>query len=165
MRTELVIRFGYGGVVPWLNRLDDGILRAIAGPDMLSLRTAAPLRGEDLKTVGHFDVGAGQSLSFVLSYAPSHLQPRDPVDPRAALGETETFWRRWGERCLYEGPWSDIVVHSHIVLKALTYEPTGGIVAAPTTSLPELIGGPGAEERRGGKECVSTCRYRWVRYL
>src|SRR3546814_18478328 len=93
MRTELVIRFGYGAVVPWVNRLDDGILRAIAGPDMLTLRTAAPLRGEDLKTVGHFDVVAGQSLSFVLSYAPSHLQPRGPADPPPALAETETLWR------------------------------------------------------------------------
>lgn len=142
MRMELVIRFGYGAVVPWVNRLDDGSLRAVAGPDMVTLRTTAPFHGEDLRTVANFEVVAGESVPFVLSYSPSHLGPPEPVDPRAALAETETFWRAWGERCRYEGPWAEAVVQSHIVLKALTYAPTGGIVAAPTTSLPESIGGP-----------------------
>lgn len=141
MGMELVIRFGYGAIVPWVNRMDDGALRAVAGPDMLILRTAAPHRGEDLKTVSDFTVGAGETVSFALSYSLSHASLPGPVDPQAALRETEALWRNWTERCQYEGPWAEAVVHSHVVLKALTYTPTGGIVAAPTTSLPEEIGG------------------------
>lgn len=142
MRSELVIRFGYGDVVPWVNRLEDGILRAIAGPDQLALRTPAPLRGEDFKTISEFTVAAGETVPFTLSYGPSHVPLPGPVDPGVALGEAEAFWTRWAKRCRYEGPWADAVVRSHLVLKALTYAPTGGIVAAPTTSLPELLGGP-----------------------
>jgi GH15 family glucan-1,4-alpha-glucosidase len=142
MRSELVIRFGYGDVVPWVNRLRDGTLRAIAGPDQLALRTPAPLRGEDLKTISEFTVAAGETVPFVLSYTPSHLPLPTPTDAQTALAEAEAFWTKWAERCRYEGPWADAVVRSHLVLKALTYAPTGGIVAAPTTSLPELRGGP-----------------------
>jgi GH15 family glucan-1,4-alpha-glucosidase len=142
IRSELLIRLGYGDVVPWVNRMADGTLRAVGGPDQLALRTSAPVRGEDLKTVSEFTVAAGETVPFVLSYAPSHLPLPTPVDTRSALAEAEAFWTEWAERCRYEGPWSDAVVRSHLVLKALTYAPTGGIVAAPTTSLPELPGGP-----------------------
>lgn len=142
MRSELVIRFGYGHVIPWVNRLEDGTLRAIAGPDQLALRTTAPLRGDDFKTISEFTVSDGETVPFVLSYAASHLPLPKPIDADATLAKTEAFWTEWAERCRYEGPWADAVVRSHLVLKALTYEPTGGIVAAPTTSLPELPGGP-----------------------
>lgn len=142
MRSELVIRFGYGHVIPWVNRLEDGTLRAIAGPDQLALRTTAPLRGDDFKTISEFTVSDGETVPFVLSYATSHLPLPKPIDADATLAKTEAFWTEWAERCRYKGPWADAVVRSHLVLKALTYEPTGGIVAAPTTSLPELPGGP-----------------------
>jgi GH15 family glucan-1,4-alpha-glucosidase len=141
MRSELVMRLGYGAVVPWVNRMEDGSLRAIAGPDMLTLRTTAPVHGEDLKTVATFSVAAGETVPFTLTYSPSRLPLPRAIEPRAALQQSEAFWRDWAERCRYEGPWADVVVHSHIILKALTFAPTGGIVAAPTTSLPELIGG------------------------
>jgi GH15 family glucan-1,4-alpha-glucosidase len=141
MRTELIVRFDYGSTVPWVTRLDDGSLRAIAGPDMLTLRTDTPLRGEGLTTVGEFAVGAGETAAFVLTYAPSHHVPPAPVDPRAALADTEAFWRTWAGRCSYTGEWSNAVIRSLVTLKALTYRPTGGIVAAPTTSLPEQLGG------------------------
>jgi len=142
MCTELILRFDYGAVVPWVERLPDGGgVSAIAGPERVVLRTPAPLRGEDLKTVGEFTVGAGETVPFVLSYGPSH-QPLPPaVNPARALGDTETFWRRWSARCASAGPWTEVVKRSLIVLKGLTYAPTGGIVAAPTTSLPEQLGG------------------------
>ncbi|HWZ68471.1 MAG TPA: glycoside hydrolase family 15 protein [Stellaceae bacterium] len=142
MCTELILRFDYGAVVPWVERLPDGGgVSAIAGPERVVLRTPAPLRGEDLKTVGEFAVGAGETVPFVLSYGPSH-QPLPPaVNPARALGDTETFWRRWSDRCASAGPWTEVVKRSLIVLKGLTYAPTGGIVAAPTTSLPEQLGG------------------------
>ena len=142
MHSELVIRFDYGSIVPWVNRLGDGTLRAIAGPDMVILRTRAQLRGENLTTVGEFAVSAGETVAFMLSYGPSHLEPPAPIDPERALAQTEAFWRDWSSRCQYTGEWTEAVLRSHIVLKALTYAPTGGIVAAPTTSLPEQIGGP-----------------------
>ena len=141
MRSELIIRLGYGDVVPWINRMADGTLRAIAGPDQLVLRTLAAVRGEDLKTVSEFTVSAGERVPFVLSYAPSHLSLPTAIDVHAALARTEAFWTKWAERCQYDGPWAEAVVRSHLVLKALTYAPTGGIVAAPTTSLPEWPGG------------------------
>ena len=141
MRTELVIRFDYGTSVPWVSRLDDGALRAIAGPDMLVLRASVPVHGEDLKTVGEFSVGAGETVTFDLTHSPSHLPPPGAIDPVMALSGTETFWQAWSDQIAAAGPWTDAVKRSLIVLKALTYRPTGGIVAAPTTSLPEQLGG------------------------
>jgi GH15 family glucan-1,4-alpha-glucosidase len=141
MRTELILRFGYGAVVPWMQKLDDGALRAIAGPDMAVLRAPIALTGREMRHEGEFTVTAGDQVPFVLSYGPSHLQVPPAVDAVAALAETETFWTDWAGRCLPAGRWSDAVARSLITLKALTYAPTGGIVAAPTTSLPEWIGG------------------------
>jgi GH15 family glucan-1,4-alpha-glucosidase len=142
MRTELVIRFGYGATVPWVTRLDDGTRRAIAGPDMLLLRTAVSLRGENLKTVGEFVVNAGETVSFSLTYAPSHVPPPAAESPLDQLRATEKFWRDWTAKSRASGPWAEIVNRSLLTLKALTYARTGGIVAAATTSLPEWIGGP-----------------------
>ena len=140
-QTELVVRFNYGATVPWVNRLDDGALNAIAGPERLVLRTPVALRGEDLKTVGEFAVNAGQSAPFVLSYGASFQSPPAAIDAFEALARTESFWRQWSDRCPDVGPWTDAVKRSLITLKALTYAPTGGIVAAATTSLPERLGG------------------------
>jgi GH15 family glucan-1,4-alpha-glucosidase len=141
MRTELIIRFDYGAAVPWVFRLDDGALCAITGPDRLVLRSSVPVHGEALTTVSEFWVEAGETVSFDLTHAPSHLPPPGAIDPVAALAETEAFWQAWSDRPVAASPWSDAVKRSLIVLKALTYRPTGGIVAAPTTSLPERIGG------------------------
>ena len=141
MRTEVVFRFGYGDNVPWVTRMVDGALRAIAGPDMAVLRTPVALRGEGFKTVGEFKVSAGGAVPFVLTYSPSHEPIPGPVEPEEALVDTEAFWREWSGICAHFGPWTDVVRRSLITLKALTYNPTGGIVAAPTTSLPEQIGG------------------------
>ncbi len=141
MRTELILRFDYGATVPWVSRLEGDALRAIAGPDMVVLRTTASLRGEDLKTVGEFVVSEGETVAFVLTYSPSHLPSPGPLDARSALADTEAFWREWSSRCTDVGEWTPAVRRSMITLKALTYRPTGGIVAAPTTSLPEQLGG------------------------
>lgn len=141
MGTELILRFGYGAIVPWVTRLEDGTLRAIAGPDMMILRTPVHLRGRDLTTVGEFTVNKDDTIPFVLSYLPSHRPLRAGLDPAAALHDTEEFWRDWSAKCRPAGPWSEAVVRSMITLKALTYAPTGGMVAAPTTSLPERLGG------------------------
>jgi GH15 family glucan-1,4-alpha-glucosidase len=140
--TELVLRFGYGAIVPWVTRLADGTLRAIAGPDMVTLRTPVPLTGQNLRTVGEFTVAAGETVPFVLTYSPSHLPVPEPRDAAAELAATERFWTGWAAKCRPAGHCSDAVVRSLITLKALTYGPTGGIVAAPTTSLPEHLGGP-----------------------
>jgi GH15 family glucan-1,4-alpha-glucosidase len=142
MRVELILRFDYGARVPWVTRISDDTMRAIVGPDMVILRTPVALRGEDFKTVGEFVVTRGQTVPFVLTYSPSHLQLPPVLDPEAALNETETFWHRWAIRCTDLGEWTPAVRRSLITLKALTYRPTGGIVAAPTTSLPEQLGGP-----------------------
>jgi GH15 family glucan-1,4-alpha-glucosidase len=141
MRTEIVLRFDYGNIVPWVTRLDGAGIRAIAGPDMLMLHSDVEVHGEELKTVGDFVVKAGQTVTFVLTWGPSHLPPPEPVDAKLALEDTEKFWVEWTARCTYKGEWRDAVMRSLLTLKALTYRPTGGIVAAPTTSLPELIGG------------------------
>jgi GH15 family glucan-1,4-alpha-glucosidase len=141
MCTNLVLRFGYGAIVPWVTRLDDGTLRAVAGPDMVLLRTPVRLVGQNLTTVGEFTVAAGETVPFVLTYAPSHCPPSEPIDSQSALAATEGFWTTWANRCRPPAHCSDAVLRSLITLKALTYQPTGGIVAAPTTSLPERLGG------------------------
>jgi GH15 family glucan-1,4-alpha-glucosidase len=142
LRMQLVIRFGFGADVPWVKKSADGsALLAICGPDMTVLRTPVATRGEDLTTVADFEVGEGETIPFVLTYGPSHLPAPAPIDPVLALQETESFWREWSARCSYEGEQRDLVMRSLITLKALTYGPTGGIVAAPTTSLPEKLGG------------------------
>ncbi len=141
MSVELILRFGYGAVVPWVRKLDKGALRAVAGPDMVTLRTPVHLRGENMTSVGAFTVGEGDRVPFVLSYGPSHLPLPEAVNANAALTDTETYWQEWTRKGSVQGPWSEIVSRSLLTLKALTYAPTGGIVAAPTTSLPERIGG------------------------
>jgi GH15 family glucan-1,4-alpha-glucosidase len=139
--TELVLRFGYGAIVPWVSRANDGTIHAIAGPERVVLHTPVALYGEDLKTLGEFTVSAGQSVPFVLSQGPSFENPPGPIDPFKELEATTQFWRQWCSRCPDVGPWTAIVKRSLITLKALTYAPTGGIVAAATTSLPERLGG------------------------
>jgi GH15 family glucan-1,4-alpha-glucosidase len=141
MRMELVIRFGMGSEIPWVKRTEDGALLAISGPDMAVLRTPVELRGENMTTVADFEVAEGRTIPFVFTYGASHLALPDPVDPVRALEATEKFWIDWCSRCTYEGDSRDLVMRSLITLKALTYGPTGGIVAAPTTSLPEKLGG------------------------
>src|SRR5215472_17210665 len=141
MSCELLLRFDYGSFVPWVTRLEDGAVRAIAGPNMTVLRTPIELHGANLKTVGTFVVSEGQTVPFVLTYGRSYLAPPDPIDPIAALTVTEVFWRNWSAGCHEIGKWSALVRRSLITLKALTYRPTGGIVAAATTSLPEQLGG------------------------
>jgi GH15 family glucan-1,4-alpha-glucosidase len=141
MRMELVLRFDYGSAVPWVNRLHDNTWRAIAGPDMVVLRTPIALRGENLHTVAAFDCVAGETIPFVLTHGPSHQAPPPAIDPIASLESTERFWTDWASRADATGEWSDAIIRSLITLKALTYAPTGGIVASPTTSLPEQLGG------------------------
>jgi GH15 family glucan-1,4-alpha-glucosidase len=141
MRVELILRFDYGAVVPWVSRLPDGALRAVAGPDMVVLRTPVPLHGEGLSTRGDFRVAEGETVAFTLTHAASHLAPPRAIDPAGALAETTAFWTDWSARCTPAGSWTEAMRRSLITLKALTYSPTGGIVAAPTTSLPERIGG------------------------
>jgi len=140
MNLELIIRFDYGSVVPWVHKIEDGIL-AIAGPDLIVLRTDVPLHSENLKTQAEFTVAEGEKISFNLTWNPSNRPTPAPIDVDAALEKTEKWWREWSDRCSYKGPWREAVLRSLITLKGLTFLPTGGIVAAPTTSLPELIGG------------------------
>ena len=142
MEMEFVLRFDYGASVPWITRLADGKgLRAVAGPDLAVLCAPVRLESRDFTTRARFDVAAGETLSFVLTYAPSHQDVTVRIDPKQALDETERFWKGWSARCTVGGEWAAPVRRSLITLKALTYAPTGGIVAAPTTSLPENIGG------------------------
>jgi GH15 family glucan-1,4-alpha-glucosidase len=142
MKMELVLRFDYGFSIPWVDKLkhDSGI-KAIVGPDTAVLRTPVELRGEDMKTVAEFTVTAGERVPFSLSYAPSHLRIPPGRDPHTALARTENHWLEWAERGTVEGRWAGPIRRSLITLRALAYEPTGGIVAAPTTSLPEQLGG------------------------
>jgi GH15 family glucan-1,4-alpha-glucosidase len=137
-----VIRFDYGSTVPWVSRTDERTLVAVAGPDMLTLRTAALLYGEDFHTRGEFVLREGETVPFVLTYSPSHLPLPLSVSIEATLAETEKFWTDWSSRSRLAGRWAKPVRRSLIALKALSYRPTGGILAAVTTSLPEQIGGP-----------------------
>ena len=141
MRTELVIRFDYGSVVPWVIRLDQRTLVVIGGPDGLLLRTPIVLEPEGMSHAAEFVVRAGDRIPFVLTWFPSHERRPDAVDAEQALVDTETYWRSWLADSTYAGEHAEAVKTSVLVLKALTYAPTGGIIAAPTTSLPERIGG------------------------
>src|ERR1044072_3028466 len=141
MCAELILRFGYGAIVPWVRKLDDGALRAIAGPDMVVLRTPVHLRGENLTTVGEFIVSEGDRVPFVMSYGPSHLSVPEAFSADAALEDTECFWQEWARKGEVHGPWKDAVTRSLITLKALTYLPTRGTVAGPPTGPPRRHGG------------------------
>ena len=142
MQLHLALRFDYGVTVPWVTQLDDGSgLSAVAGPNQVVLRSPVPMKGRNFATVAEFDVAEGQCVPFVLTHAPSHLPKPPAMDWSAALEETELFWRGWSGRCSHTGPWREAVKRSLLTLKALTYAETGGIIAAPTTSLPEQFGG------------------------
>ncbi|MDQ3280200.1 MAG: glycoside hydrolase family 15 protein [Acidobacteriota bacterium] len=142
MESELVIRFDYGSIVPWVTRdVFDG-LRAVAGPDALRLHTTVPMKGADMKTRSEFEVRAGDEVPFVLIYSSSHEAPPRRVEyPSEEIDRCAAFWRDWVAKCTYDGRYGDAVRRSLLTLKALTYRPTGGMVAAATTSLPEEIGG------------------------
>src|SRR4051812_38359616 len=140
MRMELVVRFDYGSIGPWVRRTERG-LRAIAGPDSVILDSPVELGREGLTAVAEFEVAQGQRVPFVLMWHPSCESAPPTVEPQDVLEQTESWWREWSDRCTYQGPWKDAVLRSLITLKALTFAPTGGIVAAATTSLPEHIGG------------------------
>jgi GH15 family glucan-1,4-alpha-glucosidase len=142
MQMHLALRFDYGITVPWVTRLEDGPgVRAVAGASQAVLRSPVPVQGENFATVAEFDVAEGECVPFVLTHGPSHLPTPREIDWKAALNETESFWRRWSGRCSHVGPWREAVKRSLLTLKALTYAETGGIVAALTTSLPEQLGG------------------------
>ena len=138
--SELRIRFDYGAVRPWVHRATGGF-RAVAGPDSVHFASPIKHRGEDFTHTAHFAVSAGERIPFVLTWHPSHLPRPDPVDAEHALRDTVNYWSRWLDRCTYKGKWRDVVIRSLVTLKALTYAPTGGLVAAATTSLPEAWGG------------------------
>ena len=140
MRSELIIRYDFGRILPWVRRVDHARL-AVAGPDGLCLRTPAPVRGEDMKTVSEFTLRPGERVPFVLTWYPSHQDPPKAIDAEAALDDTENYWLAWARQGKHLGDYHEEVRQSLLLLKALTYAPTGGIVAAPTTSLPEWIGG------------------------
>jgi GH15 family glucan-1,4-alpha-glucosidase len=158
VHSELVIRFDYGAIVPWVRRLDGwregsflslgkrqcgphGCIVAVAGPDTLLFHPGAKTHGRDFKTVSEFTVREGERVPFLLEWYPSHEEPPPLLDPEKALSDSESWWRSWSAKCKYQGPYREAVLRSLITLKALIYEPTGGIVAAPTTSLPEQPGG------------------------
>jgi GH15 family glucan-1,4-alpha-glucosidase len=140
MTSELVIRYDYGLTVPWVRRIEDGRI-AVAGPDALCLRTPVEHRGENMRTVAEFTIREGERIPFVLTWYPSNEHPPRSIHAEHALQETDDYWRDWSDACGYKGKWCDEVQSSLVVLKALTYAPSGGIVAAATTSLPEKIGG------------------------
>jgi GH15 family glucan-1,4-alpha-glucosidase len=140
MRMELVLRFDYGSIVPWVRHVD-GALHAVAGPDSVWLRTPVPVWGENWTTLADFTVAEGERVPFMLTWHASHRPAPRRIDPIRALGDTEAWWGEWASGIDYQGGWQDAVIRSLLTLKALTYAPTGGIVAAPTTSLPEQLGG------------------------
>jgi len=140
MTSELVIRFDYGTTIPWVRRIDDSRI-AVAGPDALCFRTPVENRGENMRTIGEFTVREGERVPFVLTWYPSNERPPPAIDAEDALQDTVDYWNEWSQHCAYRGRWQEEVYQSLVVLKALTYAPTGGMVAAPTTSLPEKIGG------------------------
>ncbi|WDG33701.1 glycoside hydrolase family 15 protein [Streptomyces sp. CA-278952] len=140
MRSELRMRFSYGRVTPWVHKVDNRTV-AVAGPDSVWLDTETETYGKNLTTYSDFTVGPGDRVAFTISWQPSHHGPPALPEPEGSLEATELFWREWVDQCTYHGPYREAVVRSLITLKALTYAPTGGIVAAPTTSLPEEIGG------------------------
>ncbi len=140
MRMQLVIRFDYGSIVPWVRRIAGG-LGAVAGADSLLLYTDVPMRGENLTTTAEFSVSAGQQVPFVMIWHPFHEPSPECIDAKQAIGLTQDWWQEWSARCRYQGPWRDAVLRSLITLKAMTYDPTGGVLASVTTSLPERIGG------------------------
>jgi GH15 family glucan-1,4-alpha-glucosidase len=141
MRMELRIRFDYGRIVPRAHHVEEGKLRAVAGPHSVLLKTPVETRGEDHASSAEFVIGEGEAVPFILAYEASHLPPPRICDAFEALDETGAFWSDWAGRCNYRGDWPEAVIRSLITVKALTYRPTGGIVAAPTTSLPEKVGG------------------------
>jgi GH15 family glucan-1,4-alpha-glucosidase len=140
MRMELTLRFDYGHILPWVRRTDSGIV-AVAGPDAVWVHTPVPLRGDNFTTVAEFTVGEDFHAPFVLTWRPSHLPFAQPIDPMVALEGTEAYWLDWIGRCTYQGRWGGAVRRSLLTLKTLTFAPTGGVVAAVTTSLPESLGG------------------------
>jgi len=140
MRTELVIRFDYGSITPWVRR-ESGGMSAIGGPDTIHVKTPILLHGEGWTTIGEFEVAEGDQVPFVLTWHPSHETVPPAIDAASAIDATACWWRTWSDGCRYDGEWREAVVRSLITLKALTYSPSGGIVAAPTTSLPERVGG------------------------
>jgi GH15 family glucan-1,4-alpha-glucosidase len=141
MKMHLAIRFDFGSIVPWVTRLEEGGIRAVAGPDTIYLRSQVPLHGEDHNTVAEFTVAEGQEVPFILSWHSSHERDWRPVDPMKLLRRAESSWRKWSKGCDCVGPWGEPLLRSLLTLKALTYAPSGGVVAAPTTSLPEQLGG------------------------
>lgn len=143
MHSELKVRFDYGITVPWVSRTERETLSLVAGASMLELQADVPVHGEEMTSVSNFSVSAGERKTFMLSHHISYQHTSsEKVDPAQSLAHTEAFWRAWSDRCASAGPYSDHVIRSLITLKALTFGPSGGIVAAPTTSLPEQIGGP-----------------------
>ncbi|HVW73509.1 MAG TPA: glycoside hydrolase family 15 protein [Rhizomicrobium sp.] len=140
MRTELAIRFDYGVTIPWVSRRDTRTMTAVAGPHLLAFRTRAEVRGENMHSVADFSVRKGTSYAFVLAYGQSFGALPQSIDAFIALDETERYWRRWSAICKVKGKWRNAIMRSLLTLKGLSYAPTGGIVAAVTTSLPEKIG-------------------------
>jgi GH15 family glucan-1,4-alpha-glucosidase len=140
MRMELTIRFDYGSIVPWV-RNEGGALHAVGGPDSVWLRTPVPVHGENWTSVAEFTVAEGERVPFMLTWHASHKRAPRRIDPIQAVDDTQAWWAEWASRLAYQGDWQDAVIRSLLTLKALTYAPTGGIVAAPTSSLPEALGG------------------------
>jgi GH15 family glucan-1,4-alpha-glucosidase len=140
MRMELAIRFGYGLVAPWIECLDDDVV-ALAGPDALRLSTSVEVAEGNRDVQADFAVSEGERVPFMLTWFPSHERPPERHDPEELVRDAERWWRDWAQRCTYEGEWREAVIRSLLTLKALTYAPTGGIIAAPTASLPEELGG------------------------